>query len=166
MNNRQMIKSMTALLAVVVALIGAVPALANPPDRVMIPIEGSFTLAECDGFDVIDEYSGWVTLTDFYDQNGDLVRSTYHGSTHDRIYNSVTGFDDFSNFAYNQTIYPATDEYFIRGLAYNLTIPGYGIVFFDSGLGIFLYVDDEFVEVKFSGNYQTDSAELCEAMDQ
>lgn len=150
-----------ALFATTVA-----PALATPPDRETVPLAGSFVLAECDGFNVIDEYSGWATLTYFYDDNGNLVRITYHGSTRDRIYNSVTGFAVYSNFAYNQALDPAINEYFIRGLAYNITVPGYGIVYFDSGLGIFVYEDGEFVELQFSGNYQADTGVLCEAMDQ
>lgn len=157
---------MTALLLIVVFLAGAMPALATPPERFTAQASGSFILAECDGFDVIDEYSGWFTITDFYDEHGDLERSAFHATMHDRIYNSATGFEVKNTYAFNQTFDPDTNEFFIRGLAYNVTVPDYGIVYFDAGLGIFVLVDGGFVEVKFSGNYQADTEILCEAMNQ
>lgn len=166
MNTQRLTKVGTVLLLLVVGLAGATPALATPPEMVTIPVEASFTLATCDGFDVIDEYSGWLKATYFYDNDGDLERITIHESYKDRIYNSVTGFEESNNYAVNRTFDPVIGELFIRGLAYNITVPGYGIVFFDSGLGVFLNVDGQFAEIKFSGNYQADPAELCEAMDQ
>ena len=143
------------------------PALASSPhDRFTRPSTVSFVLAECEGFDVIQQRDGWVTFTDFYDNNGNLKRSTVHAITHDRIYNTVTGFEVKNTFAYNQEVDPEGTEFFIRGVAYNITIPGYGIVYFDAGLGIFVLVDGDFVEVKFSGKYQADEEQLCEAMNQ
>jgi hypothetical protein len=160
------------MILVVVLLISAVYlaqaglALAVPPERITIETGGTFVLAECDGFDVVDEYSGRLTVTEFYDQNGELVRLTLQQFDHDRIYNSVTGFSVSSRFAFNQTVYPEEGEVYIRGLAFNITVPGYGIVFFDSGLGVFYNVDGQWVLVKFAGNYQPDTELLCEAMDQ
>ena len=150
----------------VLILAGTMPALATPPDMLTLQDSGSFIIAECDGFDVIDEYSGWFTIADFYDENGDLEQSVFHATMHDRIYNSVTSFEAKNTFAYNQAIDPDTNEFFIRGLAYNITVPGYSIVYFDAGLGIFVLENDGFVEVKFAGNYQADTDILCEAMDQ
>jgi hypothetical protein len=152
-------------LMIVTLLAGAMPTLAAPPERFTSQDSGSYIVAECDGFDVIDEYSGWFTITDFYGENGDLQHSSFHATMHDRIYNSETGFEVKNTYAFNQAIDPDTNEFFIRGLAYNITVPGYGIVYFDAGLGIFALVDSEFVELKFSGNYQADTEILCEAMD-
>jgi hypothetical protein len=151
---------------ITLALSAVTPALANPPDIVTVPISGSFVLAECDGFDVIDDYSGWATVKNFYDNDGNWLTSTRHVITFDRVYNSVTGFDVYYNYAVNQTFDPAINEYFIRGMAFNIIVPGYGIVYFDSGLGIFLFVDGQFVTVQFSGHYQADPDLLCEAMNQ
>lgn len=166
MKQRRLITCVAPLLLMALVLAAVTPALATPPEMVTIPISGSFVLAECDGFDVIDDYSGWVTLKDFYDNDGNLVRSTYHGLTHDVVYNSVTGYEVSYSYAVNRTIDPAINEYFIRGMAFNITVPGYGIVYFDSGLGIFLFVDGQYVLVQFSGNYQGDTDLLCAAMDQ
>jgi hypothetical protein len=138
---------------------------AKPPVRITIPTSGSFVLAECDGFDVMDEFSGRLTVTEFYNQNGDIVRIMFQQFDHDRIYNSVTGFSVSSRFVVNTTLYPDEDELYIRGLAYNITVPGYGIVMFDSGLGVFYNMEGRYVLVKFAGNYQDDPALLCEAMD-
>lgn len=166
MNNRRLINCMAALVMILLFMVAVTPALANPPDIVTVPISGSFVLAKCDGFDVIDEYTGWATVKNFYDNDGNWVTSTRHVITFDRVYNSVTGFDVFYNYAVNTTFDPAINEYFIRGMAFNIIVPGYGIVYFDSGLGIFLFVDGQFVEVQFSGNFQGDTELLCEAMDQ
>jgi hypothetical protein len=47
-----------------VYLAGAGSALATPPERIMIPTSGSFVLAECDGFDVIDKYAALCEAID------------------------------------------------------------------------------------------------------
>jgi hypothetical protein len=166
MSKQRVMILIIALLFAAVYLAGAGSALATPPERIMIPTSGSFVLAECDGFDVIDEFEGMAMITEFYDQNGDLVRLMYQQFDHDRIYNSVTGFSVSSRFAVNTTIYPEEGEAYIRGIAFNITVPGYGIVMFDSGLGVFHNVDGSWTLVKFAGNYQADIDLLCEAMDQ
>ena len=166
MKNRRLITSIATLMMIVVVLVGAMPAFATPPDRFTRPSAATFVLAECDGFDIINDRSDWVTFTDFYDNDGDLERSTLHATLHSRIYNSVTGFEVKNTLAFNQEVNPDQTEYFIRGVAYNITVPGYGIVHFDAGLGIFVVVDDEFVELKFAGNYVDDTDYFCEAMNQ
>jgi hypothetical protein len=166
MNNRRVVILVVALLLAAWYLVGIGVALAIPPERFTIPTSGTFVLAECDGFDVMDEFSGRLTVTEFYDQNGELVRLTFQQFDHDRIYNSVTGFSVSSRFVVNQTLYPDAGELYIRGLAFNITVPGYGIVFFDSGLGVFYNVEGQWVLVKFAGNYQPDTELLCAAMDQ
>jgi hypothetical protein len=113
----------------------------------------------------MDEYSGRLTITEFYDQNGELVRLTFQQFDHDRIYNSVTGFLS-SQFAVNQTLYPEKGEVYISGLAFNITVRGYGSVMFDSGLGVFHNVDGTWTLVKFAWNYQEDIEQLCETLNQ
>lgn len=166
MKNNNLITGVTVLVVIAILLVGAMPAFAEAPDRLTIPIAGSFLVAQCDGFNVIDTYSGSLTFRDFYDNDGNLVNSTLRINTNEQISNSVTGFSVPNTAAYSEAIDPSINEYFIRGLSFNITVPGYGIVYFDSGLGIFVLVDGEFVEVKFSGNYQANTALLCEAMNQ
>ena len=167
MLNRRLSKSVFILLVVVFILAGAIPVFAaSRHDRFTRPSTVSFVLAECDGFDVIQQRDGWVTFTDYYDNQGDLTKSRIHAITHDRVYNSESGFEVKNTFAFNQDVNPDGTEYFIRGVAHNITVPRYVIVFFDAGLGIFIVVDGDFVEVKFSGNYQADENLLCEAMNQ
>jgi hypothetical protein len=166
MIKRRLVILVVVFLFSVVYMAQAGLALARPPERITIETGGTFVLAQCDGFDVMDEFSGRLTVTEFYDQNGDLVRLTFQQFDHDRIYNSVTGFSVSSRSAVNQTLYPDEGEIYIRGIAFNITVPGYGIVFFDSGLGVFYNVEGQWVLVKFAGNYQPDTELLCEAMDQ
>ena len=166
MNNRRLMIMVGTLLFAALFLAGIGVVQARPPERFTIPTSGTFVLAECDGFNVMDEFSGRLTITEYYDQNGDIVRLMFQQFETDRVYNSVTGFSVSNRFVVNQTLYPDEGELYIRGLAYNITIPGYGIVHFDSGLGVFYNVEDRWILVKFAGNYQDDPALLCEAMDQ
>lgn len=166
MSVRRLVKIAAALLLVAVFLAGAIPAQATSPERLTIPTTGTFVLAQCDGFNVIDDYTGMLTITEFYDKNGELERLTFHENASDRIYNSVTGFSVYNNYAVTQTYDPIASEIYIRGVAYNLTVPGYGIVYFDSGLGVFYYTNGNYILTKFAGNYRPDTASLCEAMDQ
>lgn len=166
MNTRRAVILVVALLFAALHPAGAGVALANPPERFTIPTSGTFVLAECDGFNVMDEFSGRLTITEFYNQSGDLVRLMFQQYETDRVYNSVTGFAVSNRFVVNQTLYPDEGELYIRGLAYNITVPGYGIVHFDSGLGVFYNVEGQWVLVKFAGNYQDDPELLCEAMNQ
>jgi hypothetical protein len=166
MNKRRLMILVSALLFAALFLAGIGVVQARPPERITIPTSGTFVLAECDGFDVIDEYAGMAMITEHYNQNGDLVRLMYQQFDHDRIYNSVTGFSVASRFAVNQTLYPDEGELYIRGIASNITVPGYGIVMFDSGLGVFHNIDGSWTLVRFAGNYQEDIDLLCEAMDQ
>jgi hypothetical protein len=166
MNKQRRMILIGVLLISAVYLAGARLALAMPPERITIPTSGSFVLAECDGFDVIDEYAGMAMITEHYNQNGELVRLVYQQFDHDTVYNSVTGFSVSSRFAVNQTIYPEKGEAYIRGIAFNITVPGYGVVMFDSGLGVFHNEDGDWNLVKFAGKYQEDIDLLCEAMDQ
>lgn len=166
MNNRRLMILVGALLFAALFLAGIGVVQARPPERFTIPTSGTFVLAECDGFNVMDEFSGRLTITEYYDQNGEIKRILFQQFDHDNIYNSVTGFSVSSRFVVNQTLYPDEGELYIRGLAFNITVPGYGIVMFDSGLGVFYNVEDRWVLVKFAGNYQDDPELLCEAMDQ
>lgn len=166
MISRGLLKFGIFLLLAAAVLTTNVRAKADSPAKITIPVAGTFILAECDGFDVIDEYTGVLTITEFYNRDGELERLTFQENSQDRIYNSVTGFYVSNKYTVNQTYYPDTSELYIRGVAYNITVPGYGIVYFDSGLGVYYIVDGEYIEIKFAGNYQADTAELCEAMDQ
>jgi hypothetical protein len=166
MSTRRIGKLWMVLLFAGIVLLKPGLAQATPPVSFTTPTAGTFVLAQCDGFEVIDEYTGRLTVTEFYDQNGALVRLTFQENAKDRVYNSVTGFSIDNNYAVNQTYYPSSSEIYIRGVAFNLTVPGYGIVYFDSGLGVYYISSGNYTEIKFSGNYRPDTAALCEAMDQ
>jgi len=49
----------------------------------------------------------------------------------------VTGFSVAISWAVNQTLYPDAGELYIRGLAFNITVSGYGNVVVNSGLAQF-----------------------------
>jgi hypothetical protein len=166
MNNRRLMILVSALLFASLSLMGIGVVQAKPPVRITIPTSGSFVLAECDGFDVIDEYAGRAIITVFYNQNGELVHLLFQQYDLERIYNSVTGFAVSSRFAVNTTINPFEGEAYIRGITLNITVPRYGIVMFDSSLGVFHNVDGTWTLVRFTGNNQAEIDLLCKAMDQ
>jgi hypothetical protein len=166
MFNRSVKKLLTVLLLTGMLVAGTMPALAISPERLTIPVSGTYILAVCDGFEVIDEYTGLLTITEFYNQDGVLERLTFQENSQDRIYNSVTGFSVPSKYTVNQTYYPEISELYIRGVAYNITVPGYGPVEFDAGLGVYSIENGNYTETKFAGNYLSDTEALCEAMDQ
>jgi hypothetical protein len=64
MSKQRVMILIMALLFAAVYLAGAGSALATPPERIMIPTSGSFVLAECDGFDVIDKYAALCEAID------------------------------------------------------------------------------------------------------
>jgi hypothetical protein len=149
-------------LVTMLFLITALPALADPPEFSTYELSGDFVLAECDGFDVIDEYAGTVHRTQFYDKGGELIRMKNHVDVWDRIYNSVTGYEVWSRWA-NTTFHDIpSGGYTIAGVGWNVTVPGAGAVWFDAGHCVYDPVTDE---ETCTGNEQYDPEPVCEAMD-
>jgi hypothetical protein len=166
MNKRSRFLYLVVVFVFSMALFGVMPALATPPDRFTIQNSGSTILTQCDGFNVISDWTSTETFTYYYNQQGDLETITVHINGRDRVYNSETGFEVFGNFAANTTFDVATSQSFQRGLAYNISVPGYGIVYQVSGMVRIVFVEGVPVVVKSAGNIQLNTGLLCEAMDQ
>ena len=154
------------LLILLVILVGVVPAFATPPERVSYQIEGTFLVAACDGFDVLDDYSGEVTQAFRFDEDGNLLAASYHSTMQDRIYNSATGYEVSSMFVLNDRYDPDTDLYYGQGVFNNVTVPGYGLVRAHAGHYI---VESDFTtfvwEVGNGTHADPNDDLLCEAMD-
>jgi hypothetical protein len=110
MSKRRLMILGVVLLLSAVYLAQAGLALAVPPERRTIETTGTFVVAECDGFDVINEHSGQLTITEFYSQNGELERLMMKQSGHSRLYNTVTGSSVSHSFTANQTYSSGTGQ--------------------------------------------------------
>ena len=121
-------------------------------------------MAECDGFNVLDDFSGETTEYYRYDANGDLQQINYHASMQDRIYNSATGYEVSSMFVLNDRYDPENDVYYGQGVFNNITVPGYGLV--RAHVGHYI-VDGDFTNFILEVGHQIfDNDLLCEAMNQ
>lgn len=161
MTDRKFAGTLPALLALVLLLVTALPALAYPPERSEYPIEDAFTLAECDGFDVIDEFAGTVYQTRFYNGDGNLTSYKNRVRVRDRIYNSVTGYEVWSVW-HNTTFHETDGSYTIAGVGWNVTVPGAGAVWFDAG---HCEYDPDVGYQVCTGHAEYDEDVICAAMD-
>lgn len=162
MSNRRLPRALPVFLALALVLVAALPALAYPPEHLTYEIDDEFVLAACDGFDVVDEFSGTVYQTRFFDKDGNLTRYQNRVDVRDRIYNSVTGYEIWSVW-HNTTFHQTDGDYTIAGVGWNATVPGTGVAWFDAGHCIH---DDAVGYDVCTGNYTYDEAGLCDAMDQ
>jgi hypothetical protein len=139
-------------------------------------VEGSGTdfVGQCQGFSVQTDYNFRFIFILYYDKNGELVKeraqfkvigeSVYYNSTN--LNKAVSGGP---GEVANQTFDTATGQVRIRGMLYKVRIPGYGLVFAESGEEIW-QCDDPYtftncVMVKDTGHNQLneqDIAALCD----
>ena len=162
---RRIIRIAPAILALAMLIITAVPVLAGPPEHETIPIDkDEFVLAVCDGFDVMDEYEGTRQRTTFFDQDGNIKKIVEHNKVRDRIYNSETGFEVHSRWA-NTVLWDSTRTNWeaITGLGWNVTVPGYGAVWFEAH---HCTNDPDSGSIVCHGKDLYDEDGLCEAMNQ
>lgn len=169
MKNRRLIKLIAVLLVVMSVMVMAIPVFAGPPEHISDHVVGEYTIAQCDGFDIIDAYDGDWRETIFFEKDGVTIHKTiYHATMHDRIYNSVTGYEVTNVFVYNETYYPDPDNpeddwYQARGHEFNITVPGYGVVLADMGNRI---KNADYEIIWSTGNFSEDTERICAAMDQ
>ncbi len=111
--------------------------------------EPDFPIVDCDGFQVLSDYTveGFFSLN--FDDDGNLVSARAHGKfVEDVWYNSENpsiridaGRGAVQNERYDFLGDPPTVA--IAGLASKITFPGYGVVFLDAGLVVFDLDTDE-----------------------
>lgn len=82
----------------------------------------------------MDNEVGTWHETSFYDNQGNLVRFRGHYSGTDNLYNPENPDVVLSGpFSVHVESDPRTGEESIFGVAFNITVPGYGAVFHESG---------------------------------
>jgi hypothetical protein len=94
------------------------------------------------GVDDAQEDSSW---RDFYDKDGNWVRTATRYSFDDDLYHEdfPNGIRLYGNAQANHQFFLKGDEIWhkVSGLPIGITVPGYGLMFFDAGQ--FIFVDDE-----------------------
>jgi hypothetical protein len=163
---RPLLGAALSVIAAVSSALMASPVAAVPPEREEFQTEpSSGVLAVCDGFEVINASEGaMVTLHKFFDQDGDLIRVSFHSRIEDTYTNSVTGRSISGSGQFNGQV--VLEEPFERqaGIQYHVVVPGAGVVLIDAGRLVF----DALGDLVFQGGrhqvWDGDVAALCAAL--
>jgi hypothetical protein len=129
-------------------------------------MEGTVSLADCDGFQVLDDYEITMVRTTFYDNDGNRTQMLIKIDGTDTYRHSVTGqaITMGSHFMIRNDYRAGTGS--AMGMQYHLTVPGLGQVLLDVGLLVYDFQVGDYV---FSaGPHQVasgDTAGLCAAFD-
>jgi hypothetical protein len=138
-------RSIVAVAAAVASLAVAAPASAFPPKTERFSDSGTSLWASCEGFDIVVNFEFTATITEFYDQDGDLVRVRGWSRGTGELVNTVTGktetgsspsmfIDDFR-----------TETTSLVGLQFHNNVPGQGIVALDAGRIVIDWATDEVI---------------------
>lgn len=161
------------LLAVVFLLLFSFNAQAGKPAMGHSEFSDLFVLAECDGFNVMDDSWNMVAMKDFFDQDGNWVRSQWNWKAYDYLYSSL--YPDgliLTGTASVMTRFWAGDlgeDYqSVQGLNIGIVVPGYGPLFFEAGKIVFDWNGPEIVFA--AGNHKDwnygEIEALCDYFDQ
>jgi hypothetical protein len=129
--------SFALLLATALVLLLAVPVSATPP----VVQTGSgdidyvaFDSEPCPGIVIRDHEVYTYTITSFFDNQGNLVRTQIHAIGTDNLYNPLNPDVVLSgHFVHNFLIDERTGEQTDFGVPYHITVPGYGTVLVEAG---------------------------------
>lgn len=150
---------LTAILALNTAV-----AFAAAPTTVTYPLQGTVLLAQCDGFQVLDDYDITLVQTTFYDKDGNRTMMNIKIDGTDTYRHSVTGqsITMGSHFMIHNDYVEGQSS--AMGLQYHLTVPGLGQVLLDVGLMVYDFQVGDYVF--FAGSHQVasgDTGGVCAA---
>ena len=90
----------------------------------------------CGDFDVYEEVTFDIVGKDYYDKDGNWIRTKAHWEVEGKVFNPDNGKSlPYKNSVYNVFNYPESQR--IAGLWALVTVPGEGQIFVDVGLIIF-----------------------------
>jgi hypothetical protein len=129
------------LLSFVLMLVLAIPVSAAPPVVYTGEGEDTYILVNeygerpCPDFDVYNHVVYSWRSTEYYDNDGNLLRVISHGAGMDNLYN-LNNPDVVLSGPYSAVeIYDArTGDWSFPGTYWSITVPGYGTVFKEAGL--------------------------------
>jgi hypothetical protein len=125
------------LFAALLALGAISPASAASPTTSTRRLLGTQVLADCDGFQVFDDYDETIVRSDFYDNDGILIETHLAINGTDTYRQSVTGQSIIMGTHYMVHIDRRTMLDSAGGLLYHLLIPGLGHVLLDAGRTVY-----------------------------
>jgi hypothetical protein len=155
-----------SLGAALFALALAAPAAAVPPEKVVIEdlhIE-QVDSTSCD-FPFREVFDGRVTITTFFDEQGNPTRVTFHLPFHGTLTNEATGESVSADQVLVETDDLEEGTISWLGLRFRVTFPGLGVVLLDAGKIVF---DADGNVVFEAGPHQVvneDFAEFCAALE-
>lgn len=146
-------------------LVSASPAWAIPPVEVSGSDSGSVKVADCDGFELWDEYALSWSGKLFFDAQGAPSRIVLH----------VWGSDTFINMATKESVTGTINSGEIvdlkartanqNGQIGRITVPGEGLVFVDVGRYVISFDEDDPQFLKGKHDFfEGDFAGLCEVL--
>jgi hypothetical protein len=138
---RRLMFLVTAL--VLLSPLGIGVAQAAEPAHVVIPINDTFTDNQSCDFPVVVHLEGTGRSTDFFDKNGNLIRTlsvfpglTISFSANGKTLTSASPAIDIDTFNADGTV-----TAFIAGLLAHISVPGQGIIAINTGLRIYLFTE-------------------------
>jgi hypothetical protein len=128
--------------------------------------EGQAFVADCGSFEVLDDFVQDITVTYFFDQQGELIKLLIQIQGTDSFLNSVTG-KTFPPMHYHNMLVindPASDIATFQGIVFRLTVPGLGVVFRDIGRITLDRQGNFYFEAAQHQYFEGDIAGLCSAL--
>lgn len=125
---------------------------------------GSGWIGDCpEGFEVWEAVSYEVNGKDYYNNDGEYLRSKAHWTVEGIVFNadSPDNYLPYQNSVYNEFFDGQTGEFRVAGLWALVTVPGFGSIFMDVGLIVF---DADFNITFEAGKHQwwnSNVEELC-----
>ena len=152
------------LVAVAAILFAASPAAAFPPQRDHFPFTVDFVDEEACGFPVELSFEGSVTVTSFFDEQGNLTRIEIHASDNAQATNLTNGKSATGHETSNLRVDVEAGTETLRGLPIHFKVPGHGAVLMEVGR---LVLDASGSPTFVAGQHQLhdgDFTEFCAAL--
>ena len=139
-----MIKKFVFLLSITaLSLAVSFNSLAKQPDFWSDEFSDLFVLAYCDGFNVMDDSWNVLYGKDFYDNDGNWLRTQIHWKAYDSLYSSkypeglyLTGTASIMTRIWGGS-FEEPQYQSVQGLNIGIILPGYGPLFYEAGKIVF-----------------------------
>jgi hypothetical protein len=137
------------LAAFILAMVVMVPARADQPVHIRIPLDDSGTYPafsdynSCE-FEIDYVLEGTLNIHEWYDENGDVVRANYNwsGVRNTLSANGKTLFEQDSGLNKQFIVSPTEYILVIHGHSWSIPIPGYGIAYGSIGRWVLRVIHD------------------------
>ena len=153
------------LVALGAILLAASPGAALPPQQDHFPFTFDFVDEEICGLPIEFSFDGAVTVTRFFDREGNLTRIEMHASDYAQAMNLANGKSATGHETSNVRVDVEAGTETLRGLPIHLKVPGHGAVLMETGRVVF---DASGNPTFVAGPHQLlegDFSEFCAALD-